>query len=136
MWRTVFAMLVVAGVASAGEVPCPDPLPPAHDNTTEYKTKRAPAIFDFLIRIPLSHASQLPGDINECRIEIGNPLSPVQVIIIANPDPETCWREDASTLEWREPVTMWCTSLDDGVGPIENTTARFKIRGKAPELRD
>jgi hypothetical protein len=137
MLRWVLAFVLVAGMAGAADVveePCAVPMPPPHDNATEYKTKRSPNVYDFLVFIPLSHPSQLPGDILECSLVVGNPVSPVETAIIPNPDPETCWRVDVSGLTWREPVSMWCSSVDATPGPIANTTARFKIQGKPPEL--
>ena len=94
LFRTIAALSLLALPVQAGEEPCPDPLPPFWDSTLEYKTKRAPGVFEFLIYVPVSHPSQLPGDIDDCRIVVGDPAAPVATIILANPDPGSCWRED------------------------------------------
>ncbi len=130
----IAVLVLFAGSVHAGQEPCPDPLPPPWNLAQEYPTKRAPGVFDFLILIPVSHPSQLPGDIDDCRIVVGDPAAPVAQIIIAQPDPGSCWREDVSTLTWREPLTMWCSSVDATPGPVAIGKARFKIQGKPPEL--
>jgi hypothetical protein len=118
-------MLGLAMPAGAGEVPCPDPLPPAHDNATEYRTKQGPGIYT----VRWSNPNAVTGDVVSCHVQIG------AVFLFSEPDPTAgaCFEEDVSSEQGRHPVEMWCVSIDDDEGHA-STTVRLRIPGKPPKL--
>lgn len=126
IWLFCLAMIGVvvalARSASAGEIPCPDPVVP-HDDAQEYKTHRGARVYTIRWQAPDAD----PGELLSCSIQIGT------VALITEPTPTSlaCYEEDVSGLEGREIATRWCTT---DAGDTDRPSTRVKLPVPGPKL--